>query len=381
MQMKIVYIFDSLANMAGTERVIVDKANFFAEKLGYNVYIITTDQNTHPVVYSLYKTIKHIDLGINFYQRYKFNRLKREITYWKLRRKFKNKITNTLISLHPDITICTTIYPIDFLPSISDGSIKIIEAHLAKEYSGNQYLYTKKNLFFKIIARFLSWKTEHFVKKFDELVVLTQKDANSWAKTKEATIIPNSLPFYPKEKSTCKNKQIISAGRLDDQKGYDLLIQAWKIVAEKHSEWSLHIYGNGSLKNALKETIEKEGLSDSLIIKKPVSDIYNKYIESSIYVMSSRYEGFGMVLIEAMACGVPVVSFDCPNGPSDIVTNGEDGFLVKNGDIEALAEKMCYLIENENKRIEMGEKARENVKRYMPDIIMEKWIDLFNSLK
>ncbi|WP_321437518.1 glycosyltransferase family 4 protein [uncultured Bacteroides sp.] len=379
--MKIVYIYHSLAIVGGIERVIVDKANYFAEKYGHEIYIITTDQGSHPVVYSLHKNIQHIDLNICFHRIYKYPFIKREIERLIKNYKFRIELTKLLKVINPDFTICTTNNLKYFITSITDSSIKIIESHGAKEFNGNQYIYRKRNIFFKLAADFLDWKMHYIIKKYSALIVLTNNDSICWNKIKKATVIPNSLPFYPEKISTLNNKKIISIGRLEEQKGYDLLIQTWKIVVEKHPEWSLHIYGNGSLKNTLKEFINKEGLNDSFIIENPVSDIYNKYVESSIYVMSSRYEGFGMVLIEAMACGIPVVSFDCPNGPSDIITDGEDGFLVKNKDIEALAEKICYLIENENTRIEMGKKAHENVKRYMPDIIMKKWIDLFNSLK
>lgn len=379
--MKIVYIYHSLAVKGGLERVIVDKANYLAEKYGNEVYIITTDQGSNPIVYPLYKTVKHIDLGLFFYRIYNYSRLKRIIIYWNLRKTYKSKLTELLQSLHADITISTTISLIDFLPSIPDGSIKLIESHLAKEFTGNQHLYRRKNIIFKLIAQILDWKVEHSVKKNNALIALTEKDKKSWDKTLRTYIIPNALPFYPEIGSFCKNRKIICVGRLEKEKGYDLLIQTWKIVIEKHPEWSLHIYGDGSLKDELNKAISIEGLNNSLIIEGTVSDIYSKYIESSIFVMSSRYEGFAMVLIEAMACGLPIISFDCPNGPSDIILDGEDGFLIENGNIEVMAEKICYLIENENIRIEMGKKARENVKRYAPDIIMQKWVNLFNHLK
>ena len=119
---------------------------------------------------------------------------------------------------------------------------------------------------------------------------------------------------------------------------------------------------------------------DCIFIHEPTSEIIAKYQESSIYIMSSRYEGFGMVLLEAMACGIPCVSFDCPYGPSDIIHDGEDGFLVKHLDTTALAERICYLIENPEIRKEMGEKAKRNIKRYSRENVMAQWTELFNHL-
>jgi len=170
-------------------------------------------------------------------------------------------------------------------------------------------------------------------------------------------------------------------GRFYAQKGFDMLIEAWGIVAEKYPEWQLNIYGNGEFKDQLNAQIKEKGLTSSITLKDPVSNIVDKYTESSAYVMSSRFEGFGMVLIEAMACGLPVISFDCPDGPSDIIKDGEDGLLVENGNISKLADSILKLIENEDLRIRMGQKARENVKRYNHDIIMQKWVELFHTLK
>jgi len=121
-------------------------------------------------------------------------------------------------------------------------------------------------------------------------------------------------------------------------------------------------------------------MQESFLMLEPVANIADKYAESSIYVMSSRYEGFGMALIESMACGTPVISFDCPNGPADIIHDGEDGLLAEPGNIAQLAEKVCYLIENEEKRFQMGNVAREKVKSYLPEPIMQRWIDLFETL-
>lgn len=157
-------------------------------------------------------------------------------------------------------------------------------------------------------------------KKLDALVVLTQHDADNWKEVKKACVIPNFLPFSPEKGSSCLEKRIISIGRYSEQKGYDRLIEAWIKVNRKHPDWHICIYGEGQDRNSLQELIEKHHIENSFSLCPPTKSIQEKYLESSIYVMSSRFEGLPMALLEAMACGVPCISFDCPYGPAEIIT-------------------------------------------------------------
>jgi len=378
--MRIAYIYPQMTGAGGADRVIIEKANYFADVFGYNVFIITTQQNNQPLYFPLSTKVTHIDMGVDFNLQYKHGFLKRGFIYFQLMSKYKKCLSETLINLKPDITLTSIGRDIDFITTIKDGSLKVAEAHVAKKFIRNNHLLQQKGGLYKIVGRIWNKKMENAIQKFTELVVLTQNDSNEWKKYRTSTVIPNSLPFYPSSVGNCTNKTVISVGRLEEQKGYDLLIEAWKIVAMKFPDWTLKIYGQGTLHRQLTKQIIEANLQENIMIVEPVKNIADHYLQSSIFVLSSRFEGFGMVLIEAMACGIPAVSFDCPHGPSDIIKNNVDGYLVKNGDIDQLAEKICFLMDNEDKRKSIGQQARQNVTRYDREVIMNEWGKLFNKL-
>ncbi len=379
--MRIAYIYTALTSMGGVDRILSTKANYFAEQCGYEVYIITDSQAGRPPVFPLSPKVKHIDLETDFDIQYHHGLMMRAFYYFSLMRRYKKRLTKVLNEIRPDFVLTTLGRDMDFLPKIKDGSIKIGESHIAKHFTRNFHLMEQRGFPYKQIAHYWRRKQEKAVRRLDALVVLTGYDAESWATVRQAEVIPNPSPFTPEHFSSGQNKQIISVGRLNEQKGYDMLIEAWSLVAAKYPDWKLNIYGEGLLRNELDALIKEKKIEQSLHIYAPTPDIAEKYAESSLYVMSSRFEGFGLVLIEAMACGVPCISFDCPYGPSDIIRHSEDGLLIENGNIKKLAEAIVYLIEHKDIRLRMGEKARINSRRYVPEQVMNQWIDLFKKLK
>lgn len=378
--MKIAYLYPSLNTVGGADRIITEKANYLAEHFGYEVWIITAHQLGKPLFFPLSPRVTHIDLNVDFNQQYRHSLLVRAWIYFKLLRIYKQRLSKLLYTLHPDIVITTISRDIDFLPRIKDGSLKIAEAHVAKPFLRNLHLMQERSLPYRLVGKVWSRRLEKAIRKFHGLVVLTQHDVADWEGIIRPVVIPNSLAFYPEKASTCENKSIISIGRLCEQKGYDQLLEAWRTVAGKHPDWKLQVYGEGEWEGMLKQKIEAWGLAESFILHKPVTNIREKYVESSFYVLSSRFEGFGLVLIEAMACGLPCVAYDCPNGPADIIKDGEDGILVEKGNVSSLSRQICYLIEHEAERKQMGKKARQNVRRYLPETVMGKWMDYFESL-
>ena len=377
--MKITYIYTALVTRGGADRVITNKANWLVEH-GFDVMIVTDTQLGREPVYPLSPKVILHDLAIDFSLEYGHSLPVRAWWYLKLMHKYRKSLTELLMKRQSDIVITTLGRDLDFLTKIKDGSVKIGESHIARQFSRNFHLMEQKGGLHKMIARIWRKKQEKDVSKLDALVLLTQEDANSWKGVTKTCVIPNPTPFYPEESSTCDFHKAICVGRLNEQKGYEYLIEAWAIVSKRHPDWILNAYGSGEIKEQLQTLINEKGVSKSLILNEPTSEIIEKYLESSIYVMSSRFEGFPMVLLEAMSCGLPCVSFNCPNGAKDLVEDGKNGFLVDYLNVAELADRICDLIENDSERKRMGSKAKEDVKKYLPDAIMALWGDLFSKM-
>lgn len=378
MKRRIAYCTPSLYIAGGVERVLTTKANYFADVWGYEIYIILTDGKGKAPYYPLSPNIKIINLDINFEELWHLSFLKKIPVYLRKQRVFKKKLTEALMEIRPDITVSLLRREINFINSIKDGSKKVGEIHINRDNYRN-FKTNKENSIKKIFAYFWDKQLLAELKKLDAFVVLTQDDKEKWPELNNINVIPNPLPFYPNEESTCQQKKIISVGRYSHEKGFDRLVKAWAIVAESYSDWTLHIYGCGD-SNELQKQIQELGIEKNTLIHGATSEIVEKYKESSIYLLTSRFEGFGMVLAEAMACGIPCISFDCPYGPRNIITNNEDGILVENDNIIEFAKQIKNLIENPDMRIGMGKKARNNIKRLMVENIATQWQTLFDNL-
>ncbi|PXV61968.1 glycosyltransferase involved in cell wall biosynthesis [Dysgonomonas alginatilytica] len=377
--MKIVYCLIDSSRSGGMERSICSKANYLADVMGYDVTIITTDRKGKSNFFDFSSRINFIDLGINYDELETLPVFKALCLKLKKRKLHSSRLTAILSEIQPDISISTYTHELSILSEIKDGSKKIAEIHFCKPYKSIEYSSDSIPVLKRIIAIAGEKRKHRYINKYDVFVVLTEEDRKRWSEVKNVKVIPNLLSFYPSVQSLCMDKRVISVGRLTRQKGYPLLIEAWQIVAKKHPEWQFAIFGEGEDKDMLNGMIRKAELM-SISIHPPTSNIIQEYLNSSVYVMSSIYEGFGLVLTEAMACGLPCVSFDCPSGPSEIIKDGEDGFLVKTGNIEELAQKIILLIEDESLRAEMGRKAKVNVQRFFSECIMPKWISLFNEI-
>ena len=377
--MKIFYIYTALLTKGGADRVLTEKANWLAEH-GYEVGIVTDTQMGRPPVFPLSPKVKLINLDIDFAKEYGHTLPMRTYLYYQLMKEYKAKMKAVFDIEKPDIVITTMGRDLDFLTDIYKKGIIIGEAHTTKHFLRNFHLMEQRGFPHKQIAGYWRKKMNKNVQKLKAVVLLTKEDAESWKGATQTYVIPNSLPFEPEKSSSLQNKQAIAVGRYNHAKGYEYLIEAWKIVNNNHPDWVIDIYGSGELKEQVIKQIEQAGLQKTMLMHEPTDDIMDKYLESSICVVSSRYEGFSMVILEAMACGLPVVSFDCPHGPREIIKDKEDGRLAKHKDIGDLAQMMVLLMSDAELRRKMGEQAIKNIARYEPLAIMNQWINLFKTL-
>lgn len=220
-------------------------------------------------------------------------------------------------------------------------------------------------------------------KGVDRMLVLTREDADLWIGRglNNTSFMPNPLPFIPAGPSPRTERAVISIGRLHDHKGIDMLLDAWAEVAPRHPDWTLRIYGSGEDEEMLRKQCGALGLDDSVDWMGSTSDVPGALRGGSVFVQSSRGEGFPLALLEAMATAVPCVAFDCAPGVHEIVRDGEDGLLAAPGNTGELARKLDSLMSDKQLRDRMGDTARVNIQRYTTDEIVRRWEELFGFLE
>ncbi len=368
--MKIVYITDQLYLHGGAERVLTNKVNYLAHLENVSVFIITNEQKGNKFCYEIDSKVNHIDINLKYNRNKSYfsvtNLIKAPFHYFKLR--------SALNKIKPDIIITlSSQFDYYFLPFINPKITKIKEFHSSRHYYHIDRMNTGK---FKGIVYKLN---DYIESKYTHNVLLTH-DEKKYFKSNNTVVIPNALTKFPNTFSTLTNKKVISAGRIAPVKGFENLILAWKKVIKINPDWILEIYGNGEEKyvEQLKHLINASNLNDTCFIKAATNKIDQKMQEASLYVMSSLTECFPMVLLEAMSVGLPIISFNCPNGPKNIITHNSDGLLVENGNIEKLAQAIIIMIENNEMRQTFSNTGKMNAKKYDKDLIMNKWLNLFN---
>lgn len=376
--MKIIYCHCSLYNPGGMERVLLNKVRWLRHnRPEWQIMIVTTDQQGRETFYPFPPEVRIVDLNINYSLDNDRPVYKRISSYMRKRRLHKKRLTDLLMSERPDITV--SLYPSEssFIPAIQDGSRKVLELHFNRFF---RLQYGRRGVV-GLIDRFRSRQDMEVARRFDRFVVLTEEDKGYWGDMPNIEVIANAALPMP-VKSSCFAKRVIAVGRLDYQKGLDRLIEAWELVMKNPAsrDWTLDIFGQGEWRDMLADMIESKGVSDSVRINTPTADIAAEYAHSSILAMTSHYEGFPMVMIEAMSAGIPVVTFDYKCGPRDIIEDGVNGLMVTDGDIHAFADALAGLMADESARAEMGRKALAVEHRYSEESVMRRWTNLFDDL-
>lgn len=377
--LKIVYCTPALYMAGGVERVLTLKANYFAEHFGYDITIILTEGKDKPLFYPLSDKIKVINLDIGFEALWTCSFIKKVFVYIKKQRSYKKQLTAEIMRIHPNITISLLRREINFINSIKDGSKKIGELHINRANYRN-FDKSQSNAIKVLFSRLWMKSLVDKLKQLNRLVVLTEEDRAAWVELDNVITIPNPLPFSSSVVSSRNNKRVIVVGRYCHEKGYDYLLQAWAKVQIVCPDWQLSVFGDGD-KTVYDRMIDELQIDRSrCILNDRTLDIQSEYVNSSLAVCSSRFEGFGLSIVEAMACGLPVVSFDCPWGPRSIISDNEDGILVENGNIDRLAEYMIFLMQNAEKRKCMSDNAIRNVQRFKIEKIAQQWKAIFKGL-
>lgn len=380
--MKVIYCLPQIYMPGGIERICSIKANYFADVLNWEVVIIAAEQKEQPSYYKLSEKVRLIDLAIPYSSMQSQGLLSRIFTKRRLQKLHRSKLEDILCSEQADVVVSTLTHEVNFITNIKDGSKKVLEFHFCKGHKRKMADAFGYGLFTKLAYYAQCWREENIlIPQFDQFVVLTNEDLLSWQNDiKTVKSIPNILPFENSEIAKLTEKHVIAVGRYDAQKRFDHLIRIWAKVSRKHPDWVLDIYGQGKDKENLTKLISQLECSSSITLHSPSKNIKQCYLDSSIFVMTSTYEGLPMTLLEANALGLPTICYDFKCGPKDVIENGVNGFIIREGDIDGFADKLDLLMSDDSLRSYMGNKAYAMSDRFSLDIVMQKWIDLFENL-
>ncbi len=359
--MNIVYIIEDFSENGGVEKIVSMKANTFRQQYHHQVTLISIYEDQRTQRYDLDKDIKLLHLHVPFAQKANnpiITFLSRIYTLL-LATYLLNK---TIKHINPDVIFFTTTLGALLLPLCKTKAKKIYESHLARSF--NPY-----HSFFNLME-----------KKADTIVCLTQDDAQEYNLAKKVCVIPNFINIPVQKVKDYNCKKAIAVGRLEQQKGFERLIECWTEIANVHPDWQLDIYGEGSMHQALQDKINSLQLNHQVKLCGRGENMMEIYPNYSLHIMSSYYEGQPMVMIEAQACGLSSVTFNFQYGASDIIHNGENGIIVEQDDYKAFIAAICKMMTSEQLRHEYGQKAQTMALQYSKNNIFNKWVSLLDTM-
>lgn len=373
----------SFALVGGAERVITDKANFLAN-VGHQLLLVSYEQGQHPLPYELHPSVGYKDLDCRFFTLSKYSLPLHIYHFFRLRNKFRKALRSTVEDFKPDVVVLASdwqtlmgavVQSVNPIPVIAE--FHNTYAHIMRKVESSE------NWLRKVMTQFYYRQTISNLRKCSKLVVLTEIDAQNWRQHFDnVCVIPNPVTQYPEviDDIPKDNGRIIFVGRFNHEKRIDRLITAFSMIADRYPDWHVDIFGDGNEKEKLLRQVDECGLVKRVVIHEPTKAIYDEYKRSEMLVLCSEHEASPLVLVEAMACGVPCVSLDCPTGPRAIIKDGETGLLAKDGDVNDLASKIEWLIVHEAERKEMGLKARVFAASRKQDVVMGQWERLYTGI-
>ena len=370
--MRILFSTDQIYLHGGIEKVMAEKANYFADVLGYDVYILTTEQKHKKPCYLLSEKISLVDLAINYVRVKSYfhpTNLKKIPSHF-------SRYHKTIQQIQPDFIIsCNYAFDFYWMPFTFKTIAKLKEFHSSRFY---EHEARKKASKLKKLKYFLN---DYIESKFTRLILLNPDEVPFYYSTNKV-VIPNPIQYVGILTPPVREKIVIAAGRMAPVKGFDVMINAWQKVSEQCPDWQLHLYGDGEKEYiaSLQHLVDTLQLKDKVILHAATDALRNQFLKASFYLMTSKTECYPMVLLEAMDCGLPIVTYDSPTGPRNIVTNNSDGYLVDYAQEALLVEKIVFLMQNEQKRFLMGEQAMKKAESFSVATVMVQWQLLFKEL-
>lgn len=353
--MRILYVIEKMSVRGGTERILTDKMNYLAEHTGHEVVLMTLWHDDSPYAYQLSEHITRIRLNVPL--------PKIPMGYAPMLPLVLHRFNKYIHRIKPDVCILQRAMGCLLAAFGTHPCPAIYESHTCRDDSNHR------------------WLLPLMERKADYVVTLTRGDANDFARARHVAVIPNFTTMQPEGRASLDSRHCIAVGRVCKEKNFMRLVRIWRQVHVSHPEWVLDIYGDGDQQDMLRQEIENCGLSCCIRMHGATDNVVEKYMQSSMLIVTSQTEGFGLTIIEAMACGVPVVAFDCHWGPADIIDNGKDGFLIDYNDDNAMVRSIERLMDDEALRHEMGTNAIGKALHYRPAAIMSQWLKLFNTMK
>ena len=347
--MRIVYVIEKMSGFGGMERIFTDKMNWLCKQPDVEVVLMLVWKDSLPLAYALDERVSVVRLNIPY--------IKGGVTFPLALFSYNRFVAK----YKPDVTILSWVMGA-FLAVYGKKCGKVIyESHLASTRMTHGWLQTKMQ------------------PCVDVVVTLTSRDARNYLRAQRVEVIPNFTNLHSTEYADYSKKRCVAVGRLVYQKNYPRMVDIWKRICETHPDWVLDVYGDGEEKDLIEKIIKDTGLEEKIVLHGSTQDVVSAMQSASVYLMTSRMEGFPLVLVEAMTCGLPIVAFDCDFGPSEVIINGTTGFLVPYSDDAIFMERLTYLMEHPEVRELMGIAAKKASNRYKPDEIMSQWLKLFQS--